>query len=183
LFFFPLPCQDYDFFNTYKKVVSDMFAKGLILSSVLSFSSVFLPALTLLLCCHSNTEREEYKNDNSELAQQRCVSIATVFFLLFLRPDLPFCPPLSLSDIANNEKMFEDYFSEEKYNQLIKDGKATLSYKASQAAIMINLYQEVHFAVSRPPFSLLLSKSNIPLCSSGTDLPGAFPSVASPVGY
>jgi len=47
-----------------------------------------------------------------------------------------------LKDIISTEQMYEDFFDEAKYNELVKKGKRRLSYNATKAAIMINLYRE-----------------------------------------
>lgn len=74
-------------------------------------------------------EREELKTAPADYASQR------------------------LADITNNEKMFSDYFDESKYSDMQKEGKVRLSYKASQAAIMINLFQEE--PIFQAPFQVL----------------------------
>jgi len=47
-----------------------------------------------------------------------------------------------LKDINGMEQMYQDFFDEKKYNELIAKGKRRLSYNATKAAIMINLYRE-----------------------------------------
>jgi len=47
-----------------------------------------------------------------------------------------------LKDLIDSNQMYEDFFDEKKYNDLITKGKRRLSYNATKAAIMINLYRE-----------------------------------------
>lgn len=58
-----------------------------------------------------------------------------------------------LQELAVTERNFEALFNEEENNQLVKEGKRRLSYKATQAALLINLHRDepmLHF-----PFRLL----------------------------
>jgi len=58
-----------------------------------------------------------------------------------------------LKDIQSTEKMYEDFFDEKKYDELVLRGKRRLSYRATKAAIMINLYREE--PIFQLPFQLL----------------------------
>jgi len=58
-----------------------------------------------------------------------------------------------LEDIQSTEQMYKDFFDEKKYNEFISRGKRRLSYKATKAAIMVNLYREE--PIFQLPFQLL----------------------------
>jgi len=58
-----------------------------------------------------------------------------------------------MEGIDHNLNIFENFFDEDKYNEMIKLKKKRLSHKAAIAAIMITLYQEE--AIFHLPFQLL----------------------------
>lgn len=64
-----------------------------------------------------------------------------------------------LQELAITRRNFEALFDETKHKQLIKEGKRRLSYKATQAALLINLYRDE--PILQLPFRLLTTLIDI----------------------
>lgn len=64
-----------------------------------------------------------------------------------------------LQEIQSSDDVFSEFFDEKKYQQLIESGRRRLSYPATKAAIMIQLYQEE--PVFQLPFQLLMTLLDI----------------------